>query len=43
MATILTWPSVAPSGGSLNLKDHAEAHKWEAFLKKVGFETKHHH
>lgn len=28
---------------SLTLKTHAEAHRWEAFLKKAGFETRHEH
>ena len=32
-----------PKWKSLSLKSHAEAHKWEAFLKKAGFETKHQH
>lgn len=32
-----------PKWRSLSLKSHAEAHKWEAFLKKAGFETKHEH
>ncbi|MEO8495919.1 MAG: hypothetical protein ABI614_12665 [Planctomycetota bacterium] len=32
-----------PKWQSLTLKSHTEAHKWEAFLKKAGFETKHEH
>lgn len=32
-----------PKWRSLSLKSHSEAHKWEAFLKKAGFETKHEH
>lgn len=32
-----------PKWRSLSLKSHAEAHKWEAFLKKAGFETAHKH
>ena len=27
----------------LSLKDHPTAHKWESWLKKYGFETKHVH
>jgi hypothetical protein len=32
-----------PKWRSIALKTHAEAHQWEAFLKKIGFETKHDH
>ena len=32
-----------PKWRSLSLKSHSEAHKWEAFLKKAGFETNHEH
>lgn len=32
-----------PSWQTLTLKSHAEAHQWQGFLQKVGFETKHEH
>ena len=32
-----------PKWQTLTLKTHAEAHQWQDFLKKIGFETKHAH
>jgi hypothetical protein len=33
----------SPKWQTLTLKTHAEAHQWQDFLKKIGFETKHAH
>lgn len=32
-----------PNWRKMSLASHADAHKWEAWLKKYGFETEHHH
>ena len=32
-----------PKWQTLTLKSHADAHNWQGFLDKVGFETKHAH
>ena len=32
-----------PKWQTLTLKSHSDAHNWQDFLKKVGFETKHAH
>ncbi len=32
-----------PQWKSIELKSHAEAHRWEDWLKLVGFETRHEH
>lgn len=32
-----------PKWQTLTLKTHADAHKWQGFLQKIGFDTKHDH